>query len=223
MPLQTLPTSPAVHQVSEFFESLFADIDAMRPPLRTLFAAGPVTSAAALDAVQRPARRLLDQGIALGAGYVASPGVLRDQSLYLAWWQGDNRQLLGDSPAPASGDPLDYTRREWFRVPVRTGHRHVTGPYVDYICSDEYVVTCTVPVIVDGHVVGVAGADVLAETLERLLMPVLQAEGATLLGDHGQTMVSADHHISPGVVATWPAEYQQEPCGDLPVSVMLRS
>lgn len=57
---------------------------------------------------------------------------------------------------------------------------------MDYICSDEYVVTCTVPVVVDDRVVGVAGADLLAETLERLLVPVLRNEGATLLGDHAR-------------------------------------
>ena len=44
---------------------------------------------------------------------------------------------------------------------ARTGTRHLTGPYVDYVCTDDYTITVTTPVRVDGEMVGVVGTDAL--------------------------------------------------------------
>ena len=52
---------------------------------------------------------------------------------------------------PANEQFRDYTTLEWWRVPARTGTRHLTGPYVDYVCTDDYTVTITTPVTVDGR------------------------------------------------------------------------
>jgi hypothetical protein len=220
----TLPTptrSPAAEHVTALFESLFDDVERMRVRLDEVFRAGPVDAAAALAAVRRDALALLDRGTTLGAGFVAAPDALADRSLYLAWWQGDDRQVLGESDAPASGAPFDYTRREWFRVPAETGHRHLTGPYVDYVCTDEYVVTCTVPVVTDGRTVGVVGADVLVETLEDLLLPSLRASGATLVGVHGRTIVSADHRLAPGTLVDLGSVREQDDCPGLPLKLVI--
>lgn len=139
---------------------------------------------------------------------------------YLAWWQGEEQQLLGEADSPASGDPFDYTRREWFRVPVETGRRHVTGPYVDYVCTDEYVVTSTAPVVVDGTCLGVVGADVLVETLEDRLLATLREHGATLVGEHGRVMVSSDHRRAPGVLLDLEGR-ETHRCGELPLWLLL--
>ncbi|HEX6247641.1 MAG TPA: cache domain-containing protein [Nocardioidaceae bacterium] len=222
MPASTTTLAPAAEQVTALFEEIFAGVDRIRRRLEHVFAAGPVDAAAALAVVEPDARRLLDAGTVLGAGYVAAPDALTDRTLYLAWWQGDDQQLLGESEAPASGAPFDYTRREWFRVPAESGRRHVTGPYVDFVCTDEYVVTCTAPVLVDGRVVGVAGADVLVETLEDLLLKPLSDAGATLVGEHGRAVVSADHRIAPGTVLDLTDLRERVLCSDLPLSVVLR-
>jgi hypothetical protein len=169
----------------------------MRAALLPLFEAGPVTSGSAVAAVEPIVQRLLDRPVMLGGGFVAAQGALADHPLYLAWWQGIGRELLGVAGAPG-GDTLDYTTREWFRVPRATGERHVAGPYVDYVCTDEYVLTSTVPVIVAGELVGVVGADMLVESLERELLPLLRAAGATLVGSTGRVVVSADHRLAPG-------------------------
>ena len=221
MPVPTTTLGPAAQRVTELFEQLFGDIDLVRVRLEALFSAGPVAAAAVVAEVEADARRFLDRGIALGAGFVAGRDALTDHTLYLAWWQGEDQQLLGESEAPASGAPFDYTRREWFRVPEESGRRHVTGPYVDYVCTDEYVVTCTAPVVVDGHMVGVVGADVLVETLEGLLLHPLDEVGATLVGDHGRTIVSADHRLAAGTIIDLATVRERMDCADLPLSVVV--
>ena len=72
----------------------------------------------------------------------------------------------------------DYTVLPWFTVPRETGRRHVTGPYVDWLCTQEYTLTFTVPVF-GTHPergrchLGVVGADIVAGWLERRLLPLL--------------------------------------------------
>jgi hypothetical protein len=38
---------------------------------------------------------------------------------------------------PQSESFRDYTMLEWWRMPERTGHRHIMGPYVNYLCTDD--------------------------------------------------------------------------------------
>lgn len=212
---------PARDEVTALFRRIFADLHRMGAELEGVLAAGPVDSATVVSAVEPHALGILDHGVAFGSGFVAARDALADRALYLAWWQGEERELLGESDAPASGAPFDYTRREWFRVPEETGRDHVTGPYVDYVCTDEYVVTCTAPVVVAGRMVGVVGADVLVETLERLLLATVSAAGATLVGDHGRTMVSADHRVAPGTLVDLSDVRERAACGDLPLTVVV--
>ena len=97
-----------------------------------------------------------DGSLITGAGFVASPGYLADAPWHLAWWlSGSNTFGAGPDPKlrrlEAVSDPdseqfRDYTTLEWWRVPARTGTRHLTGPYVDYLCTDDYTVTITTPV-----------------------------------------------------------------------------
>ncbi len=207
--------------VTALFEDLFVDVERMRERLVGLFERGPLDSAAAVDAVCPLASALLDRGLVLGAGYVAERDALSDHPLYLAWWQGESQQLLGQADAPA-GDPLDYTRREWFRVPRETGERHVTGPYVDYVCTDEYVVTSTMPVVVDSRMLGIVGADTLVETLENVLLDSLLRAGATLVSEHGRVIASADHRLAAGTLVDLDSCTERLPCGTLPLAVVIR-
>lgn len=205
-------------EVSAHFERILAEVDQMRAALCERFAAGPVDAAQAEAAVHPIAQRLLDGGAVLGTGYVAGRDALSDRALHLASWQGEDKQLLGRSDAPG-GDEFDYTKREWFRVPQTTGDRHVTGPYVDYVCADEYVVTSAVPVLVEGgRMVGIVGADQLVETLEDLLLEVLSDAGATLVSDHGRVIASADHRVAPGTLVELGP--QAVPCGTLPMAII---
>ena len=130
----------------------------------------PVVEASAVPA-------LAADGLITGSGFVAAPGLLSDAHWHLAWWLGGPAGIrrLATIDDPSNDQFRDYTTLEWWRVPARTGARHLTGPYVDYVCTDDYTVTITTPVVVGGQLLGVVGMDVLVDRLERELLPLLRA------------------------------------------------
>jgi hypothetical protein len=136
-----------------------------------------------------------------GAGFIAAMDLVSDAPSHLAWWQGADRRKLV-FPAQSVKQAIDYRELEWFRVPSATGRPHVAGPYVDYLCSDEYTMTAAAPVIVDGRFAGVAGLDVLVDTVERRLTPPLRALGVPLIlvNGVGRVLVSTDPAYAAGDV-----------------------
>jgi hypothetical protein len=145
----------------------------------------------------------------VGAGYVAAPDALADAKYWLQWWS--------DYDIPRTGRPQrlqveldpygelfrDYTELPWFAVPAKTGVRHITGPYVDYLCTDEYTLTCTVPVRAHGVFAGVVGADVYAHDFERITAPQLaRIDGpSALLNTSGRVVAaSGSAHVTGDLV-----------------------
>ncbi|MER6970878.1 cache domain-containing protein [Nocardioides sp. NPDC000445] len=187
-------------RIEQHFGSILIELERVRAEVGALFAAGPVTSDELIAQVEAGTLAFLEDPILLGGGFVVAPDALVDRRHYLAWWQGAGRDFLGDAVVPATGEVLDYTRQPWFRIPARTGALHLAGPYVDFVCTDEYVMTTTLPVYAGGRMVGVAGADTSVETLERMLLPGLREVGATLVSSHGRVVVSADPHLATGEV-----------------------
>ena len=120
---------------------------------------------------------------------------------HMAWWQGAKRERLLMLTMESAGET--YSRREWFTVPLETGVGHITGPYVDFLCTDEYTLTFTVPVRAHGRIVGVAGADIFVESIEDLLLANLREIGprATLINGVGRVVVSADPQLAGGPAA----------------------
>lgn len=141
--------------------------------------------------------RLTRQELVSGAGFVAAPGLLGDVPAWLEWWQqgsdGGVRPLLLDLD-PEHSAYSDYTHWDWFALPRDTGQRAVAGPYVDYLCSDEYSLTLSAPVQMDGRFVGVAAADVYLRHFEGAVVPLLQRlPGASyLVNARGRVAASAD-------------------------------
>ncbi|PJJ57476.1 hypothetical protein CLV56_1708 [Mumia flava] len=222
MPVKTQhDLGDVVATVDDYFLTLFARLEAMRDRVAALFDAGPVASSAASTAIAPLVRDLLTDERVMGSGFVAGHGTLSDRALYLAWWQGEDRHLLAESESPDSGDALDYTRHPWYRVPERTGRRHLAGPYVDFVCTDEYVMTATVPVLADGRMVGVVGADTLVETLEGMLLGLLREAdpSALLVNDHGRAVVSASPRVATGSLVDLASAPEVLPCADLPLRV----
>lgn len=179
---------------------------------------GKVTGTA-VDKLIRPAVEELVQlpgGYAAGAGFIANAGLLGPERSYIAWWQGPDLEHV-DALANFSPNSISrYVKAEWFRIPVETGRAHVTGPYVDFLCTDEYVLTFTHPVFTrpDGPVAGIVGIDVTVQRLERGAMPALRRIGgrATLANADGRAVVSAAPDIDAGDLIS-PAE----PCAHYPV------
>ncbi|UOQ87588.1 cache domain-containing protein [Agromyces endophyticus] len=200
-------------RIASTIDPVFAMIDEWRARLEASLAAMPAPSAAAFDPVVaglvgEPLERA--GSLITGAGFVAAPGYLADAPWHLEWWlsgantfgAGAGLRRLEAVSDPDAEQFRDYTGLEWWRVPARTGSRHLTGPYVDYLCTDDYTVTITVPVEVDGAMVGLVGTDLYVASLERELLPVLRESGhpCTLVNASGRIVTSTDARRATGAL-----------------------
>lgn len=175
-------TTPHTEIVTEYFGRAIAALEAWKAPfsddLRHARERGPVTTDV-LDALVAPyARRTFAVDLPVyGAGFIAALDSLADARSHLAWWQGVDRSQLVLAVQSLTKQHIDYSELEWYRVPQQTGAAHVAGPYVDYLCSDEYTITIASPVVLEGTFVGVAGLDLLIDQVERDLTPRLAQLG----------------------------------------------
>jgi DNA-binding FadR family transcriptional regulator len=140
-----------------------------------------------------------------GAGVIVAPGLLTDAPYWLEWWwtrASGVPEALRVNLDPTAPDFFDYTAADWYSTPERTAARHVAGPYVDYICTNEYAVTLVVPVSAAGALIGVAAADVPVSRLERQALPALRAlPGPTaLVNPAGRVVASNSSSLAPGLL-----------------------
>jgi hypothetical protein len=155
---------------------------ALAANIATLRGQAPLTTAS-LDTIVEPAALRLFDTVALpiyGAGFIAALDSLADANSHLAWWQGPDRARLVLAAQSVNKEHIDYSELEWYRVPLATGEAHVAGPYVDYLCSDEYTITVASPVHIDGQFVGAVALDLLIDRVERDLTPRLSALGGDI-------------------------------------------
>ena len=193
-----------IAQFDNFVDGIFAPLEAWLPRLQQQLAerlaAGPLTGAQLTSLVEADAHAVLESTDRplYGAGFCAAETVVTEGNP-LAWWQGPDRALLASSTFGPGQAAIDLQRLEWFRVPAETLERHVAGPFVDYLCSNEITLTSALPVVLDGRFVGVLCADVLVASIENLLLPLLQTfEGAAIVNSSGRVVVSAHHAYETG-------------------------
>jgi hypothetical protein len=144
-------------------------------------------------------------GFVAGAGVVLAPGALADAQLWIEWYWLNARsapERLEVDLDPNSAEFYDYTTTEWYREPLRTEEAHIAGPYVDYICTHEYTFTLSAPLIDDGRFLGIAGADILASEVERLVVPGLARlpRLAAIASGSGRVISSNSPELMPGMV-----------------------
>ncbi|WP_102159058.1 cache domain-containing protein [Zhihengliuella halotolerans] len=173
--------------------------------------------------------------VLVGAGFIAAEDVLSNARWHMAWWQGASKlRLMSVSPAEAGEI---YVRREWFTTPLELRRPHITGPYVDFLCTDEYTVTLSVPLLAPDPY-GIVGADMFVAQLEPTVGPLLASISptASLVNRSGRVLVSADPRIAAGTVLTDPwvpgqhdvaardggARVQLTGCGELPLAIAAR-
>lgn len=213
--------------VTALAEQTFSVADGLRRCAEDLFASGADLAA------MRP------QVIAALGGLVTGAGVIGDRSA-VEWWMDsrpEGRTRLELDLDPTSDTFVDVTRQQWFAVPRATGRRHVTGPYVDYVCAEQYTLTFTVPLAAGGAFAGIAGADVFVGDLERALRPALRAVGrpVALVNTQGRVIAgNTAHHITgslvrephiraalvEGAVHSFPDGVSLVPCPGLPLAVI---
>jgi hypothetical protein len=157
-------------------------------------------------------------GLTAGSGVVLAPGTLADAPRCIEWWwadEGSGPEQLQVDLDPESAEFYDYTMTEWYRGPERTGRPSVAGPYVDYICTHQYTFTLSAPIRCAGRFIGVAGCDILAGQIERLVEPGLSRLGragrvAVLVSGSGRVVASNAAGILPGMAA-----HRLPPCAAL--------
>lgn len=194
-------------EVAAVFDGVFATIDSWHARVEAHLSSPAGRATASLDSLVEsfaiPAVETHD--LLTGAGFVCAPGLLRDAAWHLAWWLSDRStgtRRLATVDDPDNEQFRDYTALEWWRVPAVTHARHLTGPYVDYVCTDDYTVTITQPVIVGGELLGVVGVDALVDRLETELLPVLRATGrpASIVNFSGRVVTSTESRMEPGSI-----------------------
>jgi len=177
-------------------------------PLAAQFAAvaaDPSLARRALHPLRPVIQDLLEQhrGWLAGAGVICAPGLLRDVRHWMDWW------FTGPDGTPnplrvnldeQSVEFFDYTEADWYAVPMRTGRAFAAGPYVDYLCTNEYSLTLAVPVRAGDTLVGVAAADILVATVEGHVIAPLRAVSpqAVLCTPAGRVVASATPEHAPG-------------------------
>jgi hypothetical protein len=144
------------------------------------------------------------RGLVAGAGVITAPDLLRDAPRWLEWWwapASGTPEALRVNLDPAAPDFFDYTNADWYALPERTRTRQLAGPYVDYLCTNEYTLTLSTPVRAAGRLLGMAAADVLVSSVERRVLPALTAvpRPVALANADGRVIASNSPQWTPGL------------------------
>jgi methyl-accepting chemotaxis protein-like sensor len=213
-----------LEQVGGVVGEAFGLADRIAADIGAVFTDQPTVRRGDLGAVSTLVGPALEDpdGLIQGAGFVAAVDTLADSRWWLEWFMlsnGSAERLIVDTD-PRGENFYDYGSLPWYDVPRTSGRRHITGPYVDYLCTDDYTLTFTVPVKVDDRFVGVAGADVRVFTFEKAILPCLRAthRKVAIVNDQGRIVLSnSARHVSGTLLRAPSPSYRVE---DLPLSVV---
>jgi len=237
----------AAAHVDDVFRSVSGTLDVWRPPVEEVLGAehvagrGTGSRVARLDAcvaaLVLPELARADP-LLVGAGVIADSPSTRDADVHFAWWLGplEGNPVLGATTEPTRLDLStrgyteylrDFRALEWYRVPATTHRAHVTGPYVDHLCTCDYIVTVTMPLSPApssaGHerpVAGVVGADIAVRRLEQELLPAFLdvPEPLALVGPQGRVVISTSPSLPTGSLA---ASARSIACTAAPFAVLV--
>lgn len=228
--------------VSAVFSSVFDQLAEWRAPIEQVIAASPEVRPADLDAVVADLvlpRIVEPDPLLVGAGFIADGEIVRGRDVHFAWWLGplEANPVLGSTTEPTRLDLTtrgyteylrDFRALEWYAIPATTRSAHVTGPYVDHLCTCDYILTLTMPVHAggagddgDARMVGVVGADVAVRGLERELLAAFLdvPEPLALVNEAGRVVLSTEPALQVGQLAA--AWAHAEPCPGTPFRVLV--
>lgn len=194
---------PQIDAVSRWFTRAFADLATLNVEFCEHLekVSSPEDDVVALaragrDGIKKLSKRFVaDHPSVDGVGVIFARAADSGGRGVIEWWERDaslgvHRYAFGLNPA---GDRFyDYEQLEWFVMTYASGQQWITGPYIDYLGVDEYVVTLTAQSTVHGRAVGIAGLDIKMSALERELLPLLQRfpGRAALITTHGSILAS---------------------------------
>jgi DNA-binding FadR family transcriptional regulator len=203
---------PRLAEVAESLERMFGELEELGRMFADLAAASGSAADGGLlrDDLGKLRPAIFDllarhRDLAAGAGLITAPDVLADAPLWLEWWwttPAGSQEQLRVNLDPAAPDFFDYTTAGWYTTADQQGTAQATGPYVDYFCTGEYTITLSVPVRLDGRMLGVAAADVLVSSLEGQVLPALLAAGrpVALTNPEGRVIAATTADPGPGAL-----------------------
>lgn len=210
----------AINALARWKDELARDIEQVR-------STESLTSDRLDELVEPAAQRIFDELDlpVYGAGFIAALDSLADANSHLAWWQGADRLKLVLAAQSVNKEHIDYSELEWYRVPLATGEPHVAGPYVDYLCSDEYTITVAAPVHVGGEFVGAVALDLLIDRVELDLTPRLAAFGQdiSIINGVGRVLLSTSPARATGdtIRGDALAGFERHPCAGMALDVLV--
>ncbi|GAA1807252.1 cache domain-containing protein [Agromyces neolithicus] len=233
--------------VTTVFAGAFDQLAEWRSPIEQTLGTTPDMRPAALDDVVAdlvlprlmPVPEHAGVPLFVGAGVIADGEIVRGRDVHFAWWLGplEANPVLGSTTEPTRLDLStrgyteylrDFRALEWYRIPATTRDAHVTGPYVDHLCTCDYILTLTMPVhaAIDGpeagpRMVGVVGADIAVRRLEHeLLSRFLEVpEPLALVNAERRVLLSTEPTLPVGQLAA-PGSPAVE-CAATPFSVIV--
>lgn len=130
-----------------------------------------------------------------GGGVIVEPGCMADREMHLEWWylaDGGKTLPLRPNFDRRRENFYDYTSMPWYARPRDSSSSSVEGPYVDLYGTNMYVLTFTMPIIVEGDFIGVAGLDLSLHNVEKMLIRSLMglANEAVLISTEGRVIAS---------------------------------
>ena len=205
----------AVQRCATAISKLFSEVFYMLETWRTsVEKAGAGKSNAEIDSLVHSLvtpELSADNPFVIGAGFIAAPTAEPGRTFHFAWWLGPLQEnpLLGTTTTLSRLDLAsreyteylkDFRAFEWYQIPAATQSAHITGPYVDHLCTCDYILTITLPVRGRSSVQGVVGVDILVRRLEQEVMPLLRtAETAVaLISSNGRVIVSVSPSLRVG-------------------------
>jgi hypothetical protein len=201
----TRATRSVLASVASEFDRIYAELDPIGKRFAALLDTGARITREELASLRPAVFAVLakHRELVAGAGVFTVPGLLADAEYWLEWWwtrPSGSPEALRVNLDPAAPDFFDYPTADWYATPMATARAHISGPYVDYACTNQYALTVALPIASQGRLIGVAASDVLVSSLERRILPSLRKlrDPAMLVNSGGRVVVSNSPDYSPG-------------------------
>ena len=158
---------------------------------------------------------LMNDKTVIGAGIVPSQALLSGATWHSFWWtskwvNGAEQPLIEPlqiSDNPQSASFYDVTSQEWWKSSQAAQTIHISGPYVDYICSNQFTLTLSTALLSDQNFNGVVGIDLSAALFEQQVEDILFRldRPALLLGCSQRIIASTCEELLSGDIVDNPA------------------
>lgn len=131
-----------------------------------------------LRAIQPFATMFLDRHPTIeAAGIALGPGIVNDAYGAIEWFARGTHgrsERIHFTLNPDEAGFYEYLTHDWFTEVMKNGAPTIQGPYLDYAGLDKYIIASTVPLYLDGVLIGTTGCDTEVSALEPVVMPLLR-------------------------------------------------